>query len=133
MFTVCPQCAQLYNNEDCVIRSPTGIQSQKCLFVEFPHHPLHSRCSKCGMTLMKPVRIGGKSKFVPKKVYLYHSVLNALVDMAKRSDFLRKCDHWRDRNTVFCHGEMGDVYDGQLWKELQHIEGRPFLAAPNNL
>ena len=51
---------------------------------------------------------------------------NALVDMAKRSDFLRKCDHWRESNT-------SDVYDGQLWKELQHIEGRPFLAAPNNL
>ena len=28
---------------------------------------------------------------------------------------------------------MGDVYDGNLWKDLQTIQNRPFLSLPNNL
>ena len=132
-LTVCPKCSQLYDIEDCVVRSPSGIESRKCLFVEFPNHPLRSHRSKCGAVLMKQVRLQGKPKFIPKKTYIYRSVIKALVDLAKRPDFLKKCEHWRECSARFSHGEMGDVYDGRLWNEMQYIEGVPFLAAPNNL
>lgn len=26
-----------------------------------------------------------------------------------------------------------DIYDGQIWKELHSVEGKPFLSQPNNL
>ena len=39
----------------------------------------------------------------------------------------------RECSARFSHGEMGDVYDGRLWNEIQYIEGVPFLAAPNKL
>lgn len=28
---------------------------------------------------------------------------------------------------------MGDIYDGKVWHDLMEIDGRPFLAIPNNL
>ena len=65
----------------------TFFLSRKCLFVEFPNHPLRSHRSKCGAVLMKQVRLQGKPKFIPKKTYIYHSVIKALVDLAKRPDF----------------------------------------------
>ena len=53
--------------------------------------------------------------------------------MAKQPDFLSKCEHWSERRAGFFQGVLGDVYDGALWNEMQYIDGRPFLALPNNL
>jgi len=30
-------------------------------------------------------------------------------------------------------GLLGDIYDGKVRKEFQHVGGQPFLAAPHNL
>ncbi len=52
--------------------------------------------------------------------------------MASRDNFLSKCELWRQQIN-FLADDLGDVYDGRLWSELQVINGRPFLSAPNNL
>ena len=43
---------------------------------------------------------------------------------------MKSCELWRLRKNqpAFC-----DIYDGQVWKDFQYINGSPFLAAPNNL
>lgn len=82
---------------------------------------------------MKHVRLGSKPKLICRKVYIYQSVIETLISMAKRPDFLKKCEHWRECAAKFSHGQMGDVYDGRLSSEMQSIEGRSFLEVPNNL
>ena len=27
---------------------------------------------------------------------------------------------------------LADVYDGEVWKQFQHVDGQPFLASPWN-
>ena len=75
---------------------------------------------------MKSIKVSGRPKLVPKKTYIYQSVVNALISLAKQPDFLSKCEHWRERRAGFFQGVLGDVYDGALWNEMQYIDGRPF-------
>ena len=49
---------------------------------------------------MKQVRLQGKPKFIPKKTYIYRSVIKALVDLAKRPDFLKKINVNTGENAV---------------------------------
>ena len=70
-------------------------------------------------------------KLVPRRTYVYRSIIQSLIAMTKRQGFLEKCDHWRSR--VCTEGLMADIYDGKVWKDLMMIDGRPFLAVPNNL
>ena len=133
LFTVCPKCANLYRVEDCIIQQGRRNESAKCLYVEFPNHPIQRFRSQCSAVLMKSIKVSGRPKLVPKKTYIYQSVVNALISLAKQPDFLSKCEHWRERRAGFFQGVLGDVYDGALWNEMQYIDGRPFLALPNNL
>ena len=81
---------------------------------------------------MKRVRINGSHKFVPQKIYLYRSIVHSLTDMVKRPGFLSKCEHWRDRPNVSDQQYL-DRYEGKVWKSLNSINGRKFLALPSNL
>ena len=79
---------------------------------------------------MKTVKVGSKQKLVPRKIYVYRSVINSLKFMARQKGFLDKCEHWRTRDS---RGFLGDIYDGTLWSDFHTIYGRPFLSLPNNL
>lgn len=48
----------------------------------------------------------------------------------KRKGFLEKSELWRKR--VVPRNTYVDIYDGQVWKDMQFINGEPFLAAPGN-
>ena len=52
--------------------------------------------------------------------------------MAHRQGFLDKCNEWQNRSKEDTNF-IGDVYDGEVWRDLKEIGGRPFLALPNNL
>ena len=41
------------------------------------------------------------------------------------------CECWRKR--AVSENVFADVYDGEVWRELQYIDGSPYLAAPHNL
>ena len=100
--------------------------------LKFPiMHPHATRRSACNEVLMKMVKIGGKYKLIPRKVYMYQSVICSLKSLCKHKGFLEKCENWRYRQAK--DDMMGDVYDGNLWKDLQTIQNRPFLSLPNNL
>ena len=131
-YVVCPKCNSLYSASNSIIKLHNGdSQSKCCEYIEFPNHKHQSRQTKCGIRLMKEVRIGGKSKLVPKKVFFYHSISSYLQTFIERKGFLEKCELWRKR--VVPRNEMADVYDGDVWKKFQHVDGEPFLAYYGNL
>lgn len=64
-------------------------------------------------------------------LHCYNSVRQSLEALVKRPGFLEKCEEWWLRKIP--EGVLGEVYDGQVWKDYQYVNGEPFLAAPNNL
>ena len=79
-------------------------KSEHCDFVAFPNHPHCSRRSKCNTALMKQVRVGGKTKLVLKKSFLYHSVISGLQKLIARKGFLQQCEHWRQHSSSIPDG-----------------------------
>ena len=130
-YVVCPKCCKLFTLEDCIINVHGTKESKRCDQIDFPNHPHQSRRNPCGEILLKKIKVGGKVKLVPKKTYVYRSIVQSLIAMSKRQGFLEKCDLWRSRTCT--KDLMGDIYDGRIWNDLMMIDGRPFLALPNNL
>ena len=132
-YVVCPKCNSLYLYEHCVSGRSGREESRLCDFVEYPDHPQVSRRSKCNTPLLKKITVGKGAKLVPRKVFVYHSIISTLNSMINRKDFLCKCEHWRNRKNSLSHGLLGDVYEGRVWNESQCILGQSFLSQPNNL
>ena len=82
---------------------------------------------------MKKIKVGGKSKLVPRKMFVYHSVIHGLTKLVCRPAFLKKCEHWRIRSSTIPTDTYTDIYEGQIWKDFHSIDGSPFLSLPNNL
>ena len=64
---VCPHCHSLYNEADCVVNVNGNEFGIKCDHVWYPNHPQRANRKKCGVELMKKVKIGQKYKLVPRK------------------------------------------------------------------
>lgn len=131
-YVVCPQCFKVYEYEECILKVGSQEHSLKCQYVEFPNHPQRSRREKCNTILLKRVRIGRISKLVPRKTYVYQSVLQTLTKFCSRLLFLHDCNSWKGR-LVSIDGAMSDIYDGMVWRNLDDIDGNPYLSLPNNL
>ena len=132
-YVICPKCHSLFTLSDCSLKQHDKITyvDKLCDHIEYPNHTQRSRRSKCNTPLMKRVKIGGKLKFVPRKVYQYHSIVDSLKDLISRQGFLSECEYWRKRSVD--NDTYADIFDGNVWKDLQYIDGVPFLAAPHNL
>ena len=66
-----------------------------------------SRRGKCDATLMKKVKVGGKQKCIPHKLYMYNSIVHTLQRFIKRPGFIMKCEEWRNRsNLTDMHGDI---------------------------
>ena len=126
-YVVCPKCYCLYSPSECIIEVRRALTSKQCDYVSFPNHKHISRHTKCGTTLMKQVRVGKKTKLVPRKLFVYQSIISCLKRFVNRKGFLQRCEHWRDRTMP--RNMLGDIYDGKLWKDLNSIDGVPFLAS----
>ena len=129
-YVVCPQCFTIYDYEKCVLKVGSQEQSLKCQYVQFPNHPQRSRRSKCNTILLKRVRIGRMTKLVPRKTYVYQSVLQSLTTFCSRPGFLQDCNSWKYRKDC---SSMSDIYDGRVWRKLHEIDGVPYLSLPNNM
>ena len=133
-YVVCPSCHKLYVKDKCTVKSASGvIVSLKCDHIEYPNHPQRYRRRKCGAELMKKVKIGRHYKFVPRKIYVYNSLLSSLERLIAKPNFLHQCEQWRKHSKNVPDGWLTDVYDGQLWKDWLLKGGRPFLDIPGNL
>ena len=87
----------------------------------------------CNTELTKHIKIGSRYKFVPKKLYVYNSLIASLERLVSRPDFLNQCEKWRNHVSNTHSGWLTDVYDDKLWKEWLRKDGKPFLDAPYNL
>ena len=132
-YAVCPKCHVLYEISECIIKRGGQTESKCCDFVKFPKHPHVTKRSKCNTPLMKWIRIGSKSKLVPKKVFYYHSVIIGLETLISRKGFLQLCEQWRSLVSFQDSKLYTDIYDGQVWESLQNVHGSPFLTCAANL
>ena len=62
----------------------------------------------------------------PHKIFYYKSIITSLQDFVKQPEFLKNCESWRHLPTL--PGQYHDIYDGNIWKQFQVYEGRPFLS-----
>ena len=131
-YVVCPKCFKLNEYSKCIIKVGSQEQSRKCDHIEFPNHPQRSRREKCSTILLKKVRIGSKIKLVPRKSYIYRSVLKSLSYFCSKPGFLQDCNSWKQRQ-VPSNGSMSDIYDGRVWQNLQEVNDEPYLSFANNL
>lgn len=122
-LVVCFKCNSVYKMDDCIERR--GV-SKVCEFREFP-------CSKkCLFSLLREVELASKKKILyPFKTYCYQNIKTSLQRLYNQPNFHNLCEEWRSRKIK--NGNMGDIYDGKIWKEFQNVSGRPFLSSKFNL
>ena len=78
---------------------------------------------------MKTVKTrNGKMTVKPYKVFAYQPLKTAVSRLANRKGFIDLCEKWRTRVNA-PDGVMYDIYDGQLWKDFQVVDGDPFLES----
>ena len=80
---------------------------------------------------MKRIKVRGETNLIPRKLYQYHSIIHSFKVLVNRDSFLNNCEEWRQR--IVDTDVYADIYDGDVWKDLQYIDGSPFLAEPHNL
>ena len=128
-YVICPKCNSLYEFKECISTSITGVESPKaCSHIAFCNHPHVSRRQPCGHRLVKEVITKTMKKFYTIKCYCYNSIKNSLQSLLKNGDLL---ELWRNRKIP--EGMLADVYDGQVWKDFQIYQGKPFLSMPHNI
>ncbi len=122
-FVVCRKCDSVYNYEDCKERN----SSKRCSFVSFPNHPHLRMRTNCNSLLLKTVELSsGKHLLYPYLTYCYVSIKDSLGKLLVRESFLLDCEAWRSR--TLSQNKLSDIYDGDIWREFQSINGTPFLS-----
>ena len=70
-------------------------------------------------------------KHYPIKTYCYYPLTESLHAILTRPLYLEKCELWRKREIPF--NLLGDIYEGQVWKDFQVYKEQPFLSQPYNI
>lgn len=127
-YAVCPECLKLYNLDSCTVRIGERVESKTCTNKPF----ISQRKAECGAVLAKKVTTEKNGTvFYPFKVYCYQSIINQLESIPKRPGMSDLCEKWRNRKVKT--GTMADIYDGQVWKDFQKVNGKDFLKSKNNI
>ena len=131
-FVCCRSCHAIYHWEECIMQNEDCQKESKlCTFKEFPNHPQSQHRNQCGHALMKTVKSSQEQlKLYPQLIYCYCSVIESLSGMIRKTDFIEKCERWRERMTT--DGKYYDVYEGKFWKDFMTVNDVPFLSAPYN-
>ena len=131
-FVVCPKCHKLYRFADCVEKNQGLESSKKCAFIRYPLHPHSMRRKPCDSLLLKTVTLSSGVKLLyPLKAYPYKPLFSSIRHLVLQPDFVSLCQHWKTRSAELTY--MSDVYDGQIWKDFQVVEGQPFLSCETSL
>ena len=131
-----PKCLKVYPEvKTWSIYSHSKPDDFTCDHIEYPQRPYVSRRNKCNSTLhylLKQVSSGSANFLRPIKLYPHRSIIVSLKELLSKRNMLQLCNEWPTRASKN-PGVMQDVYDGQLWRDCQVVNGRPFLSQPNNL
>ena len=127
-YVVCPRCNSVYEYEDCV-QVRNGVKKGKlCSHVTFPSHPQQSQRTPCNTQLLKKVKSGKGYSLVPFCVHPYYPLKKSFERLVAKPGFIENCEKWRERRTCVPESVLGDIYDGNIWKEFSSH----FLALPHN-
>ena len=134
-FVVCSKCHHLYHFENCTLQSGEGeheLRSTRfCDFVRFPNHPHKKHRSACSTALLKTLILpSGRQLLYPRVVYPYMTLQSSLQEFLLRPGFVDLCNHWK---TLSPSTFARDVYDGEIWRNFQEVDGQPFLSCSDSL
>ena len=62
-------------------------------------------------------------------MFYFSSLKVSLQNLVLRSGFIEQCES--TRQSISSLG-LSDIYDGNVWKEFQSVDGHAFLSSPNN-
>jgi len=116
-YSSCPECHSI--NKD--------TNTKYCKNVPFPAHPDETMCNA---NLLEYVQKKGKTVPQPIRLYFYQSLKSSLSISFQRPNFVDACSFWKLRSAVIPQDWLGDVYDWNVWKELQQTG---FFDSPYNL
>ena len=126
-FVVCPKCTKLYKYDSCLVMVNNRQVAKRCA------NTYYSRRRKmvCNASMVTRVTLqNGKTCFYPIRYYCARSIIEELERFLLRKNFASNCELWRNREVR--EGLLADVYDGNLWREFQTVNERPFLQKPRN-
>jgi len=120
-FTKYSSCAECHSiNKD--------LSTNYCKNVPFPAHPNGTVCNTNLLEYVKNRK--GESVPQPLKFYFYQSLKVSLLISFQRPDFVNVCGLWKQRSLIIPEDWLGDVYNGDRWKELMQAG---FFDSPYNL
>ena len=127
-FVVCPKCDSVYSYENCVENRANGTKrAKRCYHIKYPRHPHASKRKPCDAELLKSVVTRKtKSALRPIKTYCYYPLHLSMQRLALRPGFISMCEQWRGREHTIPSNYLGDIYDGDIWKQFRSN----FLASP---
>lgn len=79
-----------------------------------------------------PVTANENHNLQPHKIFVYHSIKDALKTLVSQKSFLENCEQWRSRQNNIPNRVLRDIYDGMVWKEFMNIDGDAFLESQYN-
>lgn len=117
-YCICTECETSYDMDQCIVQ-------KTCTHVRFPNHPQKSRRNACQAELLKKVKTGITYTVCPKKVYIYHSVIENVKLLLSRPNFVQLCGKWKEQNER--SDIFSDIYDGVMWERFRYHNGMCFL------
>ena len=93
-YASCPKCHFIYPLETCkIVHHNKSISSLQCTYVAFPNHRHASQRMSCNTILMKKVRSSmGTCYLHPRQLFCYQSLIDALRNLVKTSDFFEQSE-----------------------------------------
>ena len=125
-FIVCLECNCLYEYNEYINKRTREIA--RCSYIRFPRHPQRRMRTKCNQPITKIVKTtGGKRTFAPLKVFVFKRIIESIQNLIQQPENLELFNHWRDRELP--SNVMADIYDGAVWKEFLHKDGKELLSS----
>lgn len=75
-------------------------------------------------------RVTKKGKLIPKRIYMYNSVITTLTKILARDGFAQELTAWKNRR-LQKKDHLFDIYDGDIWKnfKVNSTDETPFFFA----
>jgi len=112
-YASCEEYCKLYRIADVSSDSPNITPKfMKCVFQEFPNHPMSNKRNACGTTLYKLVRTKKGMIKRPTSIFPTVSLKHQLNLLFKRKGFEESCRGWVNRPSD--PEILADIYDGRI-------------------
>ena len=125
-FVVCPKCHSVYDHAQCIRKVGGSSEvSKRCWYIKYPNHPRQGLRTECGKMLLESVKTrSGNQILRPRRIFCYRPLRDMIACFFQQKEFVYAIQLWRRRNIP--HDILGDIYDGNVWKTFQWLDGTIF-------